>query len=311
MISESAAAHDDSEDLPNKIISSAIDHLEALPGHVFEILALGKPASCGEAQSMVRILSKLSPLVGNLIEFRIVDFLNEHNEFAAYGKWIRQDPDFPDALFKGTVLPPPGFEIKAWFPLATEITARFRESQFRFAAAPIQVVLLAWLPEHVVYGRPQVIDLCVVSGFSVAEARDTHYHKPPDYIVLEPEDTSARTSNLQQTNTNGYKWQDEDAKLREAKAFVKSWPGEPFSYDPNASYQQKLRQLLAKYRYRLDTNFAKMDRIEHEGIEAFKTKVLESQFKGKRIAEWANLLYRSETGVLDGVLTRDLGIDLN
>ncbi len=40
---------------------------------------------------------------------------------------------------------------------------------------------------------------------SIAEARDQHYHKPPDYLVVEPEDTSRRTKNLRQTNTNGYK----------------------------------------------------------------------------------------------------------
>ena len=39
-------------------------------------------------------------------------------------------PGFPDTIFIGpNVTPSPGFEIKAWFPLATEITARFKDSQ--------------------------------------------------------------------------------------------------------------------------------------------------------------------------------------
>ena len=63
-----------------------------------------------------------------MIEFSTVDLLNE-TDWKNEGKWIRQDPGFPDALFKSdTIVPNLGIEIKAWFPLATEITARFKDS---------------------------------------------------------------------------------------------------------------------------------------------------------------------------------------
>ena len=57
----------------------------------------------------------------------------------------------------------------------------------------------------------------------MAKARDDHYHNPPDYLVLEPEDTKARTRNLQQTNTNGYKFQGTAAQFQEAQKIVQAW----------------------------------------------------------------------------------------
>ena len=56
------------------------------------------------------------------------------------GEWIRQDPGFPDALFKSnTISPNPGIEIKAWFPFATEITARFKDSITIFSQDNIDI----------------------------------------------------------------------------------------------------------------------------------------------------------------------------
>lgn len=46
-----------------------------------------------------------------------------------------------------------------------------------------------------------------------------------------------------------------------------------------------------RFRYRLDTNFAKMDRIEHDEIEAFKTKVLATLVHGRTILEWRKVLF--------------------
>ncbi|WP_218584393.1 hypothetical protein, partial [Pseudomonas sp. FSL R10-2245] len=83
----------------------------------------------------------------------------------------------------------------------TEITGRFKDSQNHFLDDHTYLALIAWLPEFVIFGRPRIIGVSVASGASVASARDSHYHNPPDYLVLEPQDTKARTKNLQQTNT--------------------------------------------------------------------------------------------------------------
>lgn len=184
------------------------------------------------------------------------------------------------------MLPTPGLEIKAWFPLATEITARFKDSQNHFVADNTYVAMLAWVPRHLIYG----LDLCVVSGQSVAEARDNHYHNPPDYVVLEPEDTKERTRNLQQTNTNGYKWQGTPAEKIKAQEFVASWGRDGTAYQPTPEYQQLLRELISRFNYRLDTNFAKMDRIIHTEIERFKASTLSTVVNGMTVRQWTRLL---------------------
>jgi hypothetical protein len=265
-------------------------HLEHLTGHVFDLLAISKPVSPDAAVNLAKVVSKLSPLVGNLIEFNTVEFLNDQDEYKGVGNWKRQDPGFPDTIFEGSVTPTPGFEIKAWFPLATEITARFKDSQNHFTHDQTYVCMLAWLPENLIYGRPRIMDVCVVSGLSVARARDSHYHNPPDYLVIEPQDTASRTRNLRQTNTNGYKWQGTPKEFREAVKLVAGWGRNARAYRATPQYQKKLRELIARYPYRLDTNFAKMDRIVHDEIEQFKTRVLNTVVSGMTVGDWTKVL---------------------
>lgn len=277
------------------VIESASAHLKNLNGHVFDILTVSKPGTAEQATNLAKIISKLSPLVGNLIEFNTVDFLNDQSEYRELGTWERQDPGFPDTVFNGSVEPTPGFEIKAWFPLATEITARFKDSQDHFTQDQTYVCLLAWLPEHVIFGKLSIVDVCIVSAQSVAEARDKHYHNPPDYLVMEPEDTTARTRNLQQTNTNGYKFQGTSQQLDNARGIVAGWGGKPNCYQTSTQYQSKVRQLMGLFPYRLDTNYAKMDRIVHSEIESFKGRVLKRQFHGLTIGDWNRRLYTKST----------------
>jgi hypothetical protein len=271
-------------------IDTAAKHLQRLEGHVFDVLTVSKPVSVAAAVNLARVISKLSPLLGNMIEFNTVEVLNAVEGFRPFGKWVRQDPDFPDTILKGSISPTPGFEIKAWFPMATEITARFKDSQNHFANDNTDVAMLAWLPEHMIYGKPKIIGVCIASGKSVAEARDAHYHNPPDYLVLEPEDTRQRTRNLRQTNTNGYKFQGTPTQLRQAEKFVKGWGRNGKTYKTTPEYQAKLRQLFAKFPYRLDTNYAKMDRIEHAGIESFKASIGRNEFHGIPVSEWTRIL---------------------
>ena len=115
-----------------QVIALARNYLKGLAGHEFDVLEVMKPVSPEAAVNLAKIVSKLSPLVGNLIEFNSCEYLNDQEGFAEFGKWQRQDPGFPDTIFTGSVTPTPGFEIKAWFPLATEITAQFKDSQNHF-----------------------------------------------------------------------------------------------------------------------------------------------------------------------------------
>ena len=285
-----------------KVLAIAKSELTSLDSHLIDVLDITKPPSLDYAKQLAKVISKLSPLLGNMIEFSTVDLLNKY-DWKDQGMWVRQDPGFPDALFKSDkVLPNPGIEIKAWFPFATEITARFKDSVTIFSQDNIDVALIAWLPEHVIWGKPQIIDVLVVAGKSVAEARDRHYHRPPGYLVFEPEDTSSRAVNLQQTNTNGYKIQADKCNVEDAVAVVESWGRGGRQYSPSLEYQRRLRTLYANYVYRLDTNYAKIDRIEHPEIEAFKERVLNTAFQGKTIKQWEKILSSDDSEVLERAL---------
>lgn len=284
-----------------QILSQASAVLKHYSGRELEIIEVKPPPDLDYALHLSKIVSKLSPIIGNLLEYDIVRFLNE-NESYPNGRWKRQDPGFPDTIFDGDIQPTPGIEIKTWFPLATEITARFKDSVTHFEAEQTNVAMLAWVPQYIIFGRPRIIDIWLDTADSVAKARDLHYHRPPDYLVFEPEDTSARTINLQQTNVNGYKFQGTETELAEAQKEVASWGPDATTYSSDPEYQTRLQSLLGRYRYRLDTNFAKMDRIEHASLEAFKQKVLATRISERSILDWSQVIRGSDSPTNKGII---------
>lgn len=282
------------------VLEKASSEIVSLKGQTLDVLDVKRPHNLAYAKHLAKVISKISPLIGNMIEFSIIEILKQH-DWEGLGSWVRQDPGFPDALFQGTLDPKPGIEIKTWFPLATEITARFKDSIMHFKNDQTNVALVAWLPEFLIHGKPKIIDVWVGSAKSLAIARDKHYHRPPDYLVFEPEDTSDRTANLQQTNTNGYKFQGNATQFKEAKKEVEAWGRNGKIFSPSHKYQQKTKKLLGKFPYRLDTNFAKIDRIDHLGLEEFKTRVLDLAINGKKIKLWAKSLV-AEDDISDQII---------
>ena len=223
-------------------------------------------------------------MVGNLMEQRIVSILDEHATESF--SWERQDPGFPDALLThatGTQTDA-GLEIKAWYVMSTEITGRFKESQNLLADKNINVVIVAWCMSNLVFGTPKILGILSVSGQELAKSRDDHYHKPPEYLIIEPNDTSARKGNLQQSNVNGYKLQEAESNtvlLAKARAAVET------HHLPNSIEAQAISaQLMNTLSYRLDTNFAKIDRVDNPDVEAFKREILTSKYLGKTISQW-------------------------
>ncbi|WP_139418876.1 hypothetical protein [Chryseobacterium mulctrae] len=282
----------------NEILQIASNHLISLENRSIPVLEVAKPDNLEYANHLAKVVSKLSPLVGNMIEFYVCSELNKL-DWNNQGEWIRQDPGFPDTIFKGDVYPIPGIEIKTWFPLATEITARFKDSINFFEHNQTNVALVAWLPEFIIYGKPKILGVWIGTAQSLALARDKHYHNPPDYLVFEPEDTTSRTVNLQQTNVNGYKFQGLKELLKEAQLIVDSWDYEKGKYFHSLEYQQKIKQLLGTFPYRLDTNFAKIDRIKHVELEEFKAKILKTSIHGHTIREWSKILDDKTTNITD------------
>jgi hypothetical protein len=239
----------------------AIEAVLALKGRKLDVLTVKRPRDLQAALDLAKVINKLSPIVANTIEYIIAQYLNEEYAWPEGCRWIRQDPDFPDALLSGMPYPQPGLEIKAWFPLATEITARFRASQAFLQEANTKVVFFCWMPEFVIAGEPKIVDVWIGEALDAAQARDVHYHNPPRYVLTEPQDTTMRTRNLQQKNVNAQLFQGTPAELIEAEAFVASWGPDSRSYRVDQEYQALLRNLTGRYPYRTETNFAKMDRI--------------------------------------------------
>lgn len=49
--------------------------------------------------------------------------------------------------------------------------------------------------------------------------------------------------------------------------------------------------MMQTWQYRLDTNFAKLDRIDEPSIEAFKTRMLGTKIAdGRTAAQWTTIL---------------------
>ena len=274
--------------------------VELLKGAVGETLSTVSifSESSDEAVFLGQNISKLSPLIGNLIERRIPTLLSQRqsgrlpallaqSESEGMLEWRRQDPDFPDAaLFAEGKPVGAGFEVKAWYPMATEMTGRFRESQNLLAGKDIRLVVVAWMMSEIIFGTPEIVGVLVVDARSVAKKRDRHYHDPPNYICEEPQDTTARTRNLQQTNVLGFKLQELDPKrLTTVRQLYAGSPAKGNGSE-TAKGQALSRQLLNAATYRQDSNFAKIDRIDHPEIEKFKANVLAKQFRGCSIGQW-------------------------
>jgi hypothetical protein len=259
---------------------------------MLNVLELFKPADLTRAVHLRNSVSKLSPFLANICESELMHELNALGGWNG-GTWRRQDPAFPDLLLDGVPAPMPGIEIKMWFAMATEITGRFKESFSHFAQDQTDIAVIAWLPEFIVYGKPVILDVWFDSARSIALSRDTHYHNPPDYLIIEPEDTAARTRNLRQTNTSGYKFQGSDALFNKAKRIVDSWgpDGTAFSFSPE--YQKKLRELRNTVPYRSDSNFSKLHRIGHVSLNEFRRRVLERPIAGQTIRRWKYIFGRS------------------
>ncbi len=298
---------------PLQIIEVASEAVLALKGHHVDVLTVKRPNDVQGAVELAKIVSKLSPIIGNLLEYAVVQYLNAAREWPPDCRWVRQDPEFPDVILSGPLAPDegsgivqrPGVEVKTWFPLATEMTARFRDSQSLLQSGTTKVAVLCWLPEWIIAGQPKIIDVWIGDALDVARARDSHYHNPPQYLVMEPEDTAARTRNLQQKNCNGFRFQGTPDQLEQARIEVEAWGEEGRTYSTSRECQALLRELTGRFPYRLDTNFAKIDRIVLAGLETWKAQVLTSTHRSRTVTQWAAAIARADAPILAELVDPD------
>lgn len=269
-------------------IQRGVAALEGLRDHPLNLLTVESMGAAIDAVLLARNISKLSPFISTQLEAAAVQVLSEVPGQEGL-LWARQDPGFPDAgLMRNGVQLGHGIEAKAWFANATEITGRFKASQTILIGKHVYVVIVAWMMNRVIFGRPVVLDIGIFPAASVAEARDKHYFKPVDYLVEEPQDTRARGAQLQQKNVSGWKCQTTDVtKLNQARLLLGAREWKPPYEEESKVIVEQLRNMLT---YREDTNFAKIDRIKHTDIEAFKSKVLGMTHLGRTVAEWTTIL---------------------
>lgn len=281
---ENSTITQDALDLEFERALEALNELSQRPVDLLTVKSLGVGV---DAVLIAKNISKLSPFVSTQLENAVIETLTDVP--GAEGlSWARQDPGFPDAglTHLGTQTGH-GIEAKAWYVCGTEITARFRASQTVLIGKRVYVVLVAWIMSDIVFGTPTILGYELFDAEDVARARDEHYHKPPNYIVVEPEDTTERTANLQQANVMGFKLQTRDlARINRMETLLGDRWEHPYT-DWSRTMVDVVRQNLE---YREETNFAKLDRIDHPGVEAFKKRILETEYRGRTVKEWRTLL---------------------
>lgn len=88
----------------------------------------------------------------------------------------------------------------------------------------------------------------------------------------------------------------------EAARLVSSWGDKAKEYSPDLDYQNETRELIRSFPYRLDTNFAKMDRIGLDSLEQFKKNILEKTYAGITISSWSKGIKSCDTKLLEDII---------
>lgn len=262
--------------------------LTNLHHRALDVVTIDSP-SAEDAPFLGRNISKLSPFVSNLIERQVVQELAEELDPGGGFHWVRQDPGWPDAgLFRVGELVG-GFEVKAWYVLATEMTGRFHAAQSAIEGLHARVIVVPWVMSQIVYGSPVLLGHIAVDAMELAQQRDAWYHRPPDRIVVEPPDQANRAANLRQTNVIGQKMQRvSDEQMATARMFVERFGVAPV---PHADDTRALNEyLVSNYPYREESNFGKLGRTFFEPLREFEVATLATDYFGRSLAAWRIVL---------------------
>jgi len=296
-------------------IDEVVDDLETwIDQRTLNILKVNK---CNEDAviEFIKNMSKLSSLISVQIETKALKRIN-----ATYGDslpdnvgWVVNEriggEKYPDLAFGDFEFDPgsdwvwPGVEIKAWCPFATAMSGRMMKGQSIMQKYPDQLLLVAWLPEHLLYGKPQVIGTWVGDGLEMAKSRDEYWHDPPRSLILEPDFSPDREAHKQHTNVDRYLWDDSDDKLDEAREMARDLDllGTTYSYE--GDYQRRVRQLYSSFTYKKGTNFRKLNRLHHDPLDTFPERIRQNTtIEGKTLAEWNTHLKNDDANAFKTVL---------
>lgn len=275
-----------------KVIEKSRETTKALIGTKLDAITI-KSVDPAEAPLLGANVSKLSPMTSTLLEHRVVLDLAKATDGGRF-QIERQDPGFPDAgVFLDGLPTGHGLELKAHNVLSTEITGRFRASQLALEGKLIYVVIIAWVMDKIIHGQPLILDIEFVDALDVARYRDEHYNNPPQYLVSPPDDNEGRIASMLLRNVEGYVLQpsNTESDLAKVKLIQDALLAQADVTKPHHEHTAELtRHLRANLNYRLDTNFAKIDRIDHPQIEDFKKRNLDREYLGHSFREWRKVL---------------------
>lgn len=303
-----------SVDIPAHIDDVVSDLHHWIDGQTIDVLTVNR---CDEDAviGFIKNMSKLSSLISVQIEMRAVKRVNSmyNEQLPDNVGWVINEriggEKYPDLAFADFEFTPssdwvwPGVEIKAWCPFATEMSGRMMKGQSIMQKYPDQLLLVAWLPEHLLYGQPKVIGTWKGDGLDMAKSRDNHWHDPPSSLILEPDFSPERDAHKQHTNVDRYLWDDKDSKEDEARQMADNLNILDTSYSYKDEYQQRVRQLYSSFNYKKGTNFRKLNRLHHQPLDNFPDHIRQNTYiEGKSLAEWNTHLSRGEAEPFKEVL---------
>lgn len=274
-------------------------------------------------------ISKLSPLISVEIETRARDHLrSEFSDILPSNiNWVVNEriegEKYPDLALADLQFDPPsnwvwaGIEIKAWCPLATEISGRMMKGQSIMEEYPDQLVLIVWLPENLLYGEPKILATWVGEGQDIAKARDDHWHWVLDRdastkssLILEPDFSPDRDPHKQHTNVYRYKWDDDSEgsqeKLDELEERAEELGIIDEPYSPEDEFQKKVQTLRGEFSeyFTEGSNFRKIGRCHYDELEEFQERFKKETFvEGKSVAQWESCLKNGNPEPFSNVLS--------
>lgn len=292
--------------IPDHIDDVVTDLESWVDGRAIDILTVNK---CDEDAviEFLKNMSKLSSLISVQIETRALKHIR-----STYGDrlpenvgWVINEriggEKYPDLAFADFDYEPssdwvwPGVEIKAWCPFATEMSGRMMKGQSIMQTYPDQLLLVAWLPEHLLYGQPKIIGTWIGDGLEMAKSRDNHWHDPPNSLILEPDFSPEREAHKQHTNVDRYLWDDAASKKDDAREMAKELDLLDSSYSYDDDYQRRVRELYSAFDYKKGTNFRKLTRLHHDPLDTFPERIRKNtHIEGKSLHEWNKLLQQGD-----------------
>ena len=269
-----------------------------------EVINVGKPANVQLACEWFAHFPEFAVLCNRLVESVVVD------DLCACGGWKREKRrsnvlyfDSPD------IRPAPRVIVKAWQSFPVERPTRFSESGGLFEEDNVSLINVGWALEHMIWGRIRVLNVVDVSARDMTEARNRHYYNPPVYVVCEEESGRFSSMITDAKQTRGYKFIGSEEQLRQAAELAARLELEKDNYCCGRSYQTKLYQLLGRFPYREDKEYAIIDLIEQKDVAEARREALDTVLDGASVREFAALTGSADDELVFGKLKKLLDYD--